>query len=456
MVQDLFGVTPDPAQARVLEAFPKCPRIAMQSCTGSGKTATLAWLGWNFLLTRPHPIIGATSITADNLKSNLWSELARWYGSSALLQGAFELQKTQIISREFPTTWKLEARTFARDADATTVANALRGLHAKYVMWLLDETGAYPDAVLPTCEAIFSGDPAEAHIVQAGNPTNLGGPLYQAATKSRQHWFVVEITADPEDPNRTPRVSIEHARIQIDTYGKDNPWVLVNIFGRFPPSSFNALIGPDEITASFRRSPPLYEIGTPAKIIGVDVARFGDDRSVMARREGILMHPFRIARNIDSTVGAGWVLREVHEFGASAVFVDDTGGFGAGWIDQLRSLGQTPIGIHFAGEASNKTRYFNKRTEMYFDFVEWIRSGGALPETPEIVSELTQTTYTFKGDKLILEPKEDVKAKIGHSPDISDAAALTFAYPVVPNVDMRRILPQNRRHSYDYDPFESV
>lgn len=456
MVRDLFGVEPDPAQARVLDAFPTCPRIAMQSCTGSGKTATLAWLAWNFLLTRPHPIIGATSITASNLKSNLWSELARWYGISPLLQSAFELQKSQIISREFPATWKLEARAFAGDADATTVANALRGLHAKYVMWLLDETGAYPEAVLPTCEAIFSGDPVEAHIVQAGNPTNLGGPLYQAATKSRRHWFVVEITADPDDPHRTPRVSIDHARKHIETYGRDNPWVLVNIFGKFPPSSFNALIGPDEITEAFRRSPREYEIGRAPKIIGVDVARFGDDRSVMAKREGILMHPFRIARNVDSTAGAGWVLREFLEFQASAIFVDGTGGFGSGWVDQLRALGQAPIEVHFSAEAGNKARYANKRTEMYFDFVEWIRRGGALPETPELVAELSMTTYTFKDDKMILEPKEDVKAKIGHSPDISDAAALTFAYPVVPDVDMRRVIPGGRRHTYEYNPFEAV
>jgi hypothetical protein len=76
MVEDLFGVIPDPWQKEALEAFPHAPRMAMKACAGPGKTALLAWLGWNFLLTRPHPMIGATSVNAANLRANLWTELA--------------------------------------------------------------------------------------------------------------------------------------------------------------------------------------------------------------------------------------------------------------------------------------------------------------------------------------------------------------------------------------------
>ena len=106
---------------------------------------------------------------------------------------------------------------------------------------------------MPVCEAIFAGDPTEAHIVQAGNPTHLTGPLYAACTKARRFWRVIEITADPDDPKRTTRVSIEHARQQIATYGRDNPWVKVRVFGEFPPSSLNALIGADEVSSAMKR-----------------------------------------------------------------------------------------------------------------------------------------------------------------------------------------------------------
>jgi hypothetical protein len=113
------------------------------------------------------------------------------------------------------------------------------------------------------------------------------------------------------------------------------------------------------------------------------------------------------------------------------VFVDDTGGWGASWIDNLRRLGREPVGIGFAARP-NDPRYDNKRTEIYFEAVEWIKAGGALPpDCAELIAALSQTTYSFRGDRLLLEPKEQVKSRLGYSPDEADAFALTFAQPAV-------------------------
>jgi len=451
MVRDLFGVEPDPPQREALEAFPHSPRLAMQSCTGAGKTATLSWLGWNFLLTRSHPMVGATSISGDNLRANLWPELARWYAAQPLLQRVFKMTKTEIFAYAHPKTWRLEARTWAKDADASQIGNVLRGLHAKNIMWLLDETGNYPDAVLPVCEAIFSGEPDEAHVCQAGNPTRRSGPLWHAATRARALWKVIRITADPDDPHRTTRVSIEHAREQIAQWGRDNPWVIVNIFGEFPASDINALIGPDEVEAAMKRYYRPFEIGRASKVLGVDVARFGDDASVIAPRQGIQCFPFKKYRNIDSIQGAGAVSRIWTDFGADACFVDDTGGYGAGWIDNLRGLGRAPIGVGFARQAHDPLRFANKRAEMTWDGVEWIKRGGALPMIPELSAALTQTTYSFMGDKILLEPKDDVKKKLGYSPDDFDAFILTFAEPVQPKDHGPP--PKPRGQPEEWDPF---
>jgi hypothetical protein len=116
--------------------------------------------------------------------------------------------------------------------------------------------------------------------------------------------------------------------------------------------------------------------------------------------------------------------------------VDHTGGFGAGWIDELKRLGRSPIGVGFAAK-SGDARYFNKRAEMAFECIEWIRRGGALPESANLLTALTQTTYTFQGDKLLLEPKADLKDRIGFSPDEFDALILTFAQPVMMVPDYR-------------------
>lgn len=452
MVRELFGVEPDAWQQDALEEFPKSRRLCMKACAGPGKTAVLAWLGWNFMLTRPHPKIGCTSISGDNLKSNLWAELARWRGKSPLLQRLFEQTKTAIFSREHPQTWNMEARTWSRDADAQQIGNALAGLHAEYVMWLLDESGDYPQAVMPVCEGIFNGSPIEAHIVQAGNPTRREGPLYHACTVARTLWKVIEITADPDDPKRTPRVSIQAAQDMITQYGRENPWVKVRIFGEFPPSSLNALIGPDEVSASMKRYYREHEIGAAPLVFGVDVARFGDDASVIFPRRGIQSFKFRKLRNIDSTQGAGTIARMWEDKQADAVFIDDTGGFGAGWIDQLRALGKSPIGVGFSNQAHESDKYYNKRAEMYFDAVAWIKRGGALPESNELLAALTSTTYSFKGNRFLLEPKESVKAKLGYSPDEADAFVLTFAEPVT----ARSQGVSKPRHTADYDPFADL
>ena len=150
--------------------------------------------------------------------------------------------------------------------------------------------------------------------------------------------------------------------------------------------------------------------------------------------------------------GANIVAQEWDSFGADGCFVDGTGGYGAGWIDHLRHLGRTPIDVQFAGQANDPSRYANRRAEMYFEVVEWIRRGGALWRSEELKAALTQTTYAFKGDRLILEPKDQIKAKIGFSPDEADALVMTFAAPVVAATRQRygvRKLP-------DYDPFASI
>ena len=449
MVREMFGIEPDKWQEEALEAFPHTQRLAMKACKGPGKTTVLAWIGWNFLLTRPRPKCAATSISGQNLKDNFWTEMAKWQDRSPYLKKNFEWTAQRITCRDSPEEWFMSARSWSASADATKQADTLAGLHADYILFILDETGSMPDSIMASAEAALSSC-IEGHIVQAGNPTMLSGPLYRAASVERRLWKMVEITGDPDDPKRSTRISVEWARQQIEKYGKDNPWVLVNVFGRFPPSSLNTLIGPDEVAAAMNRYYRPYEIGNPPKIMGVDVARFGDDASVIAKREGILMLPFAKYRNIDSTQGAGLVARVWGDWEADAVFIDATGGFGAGWIDQLILLGKSPVGVTFSAEAHDKSRYHNKRAEMAFQFVEWIRRGGALPQSPELTAALTQTTYTFQKDRFLLEPKEDVKDKIGYSPDEFDASIMTFAEPVQ---GARRARAPNRSAIAAYDPF---
>jgi hypothetical protein len=230
---------------------------------------------------------------------------------------------------------------------------------------------------------------------------------------------------------------------------------MVNILGQFPSQNFNSLISMDEVRASMNRMYREFELVNTARILGVDVARDGLDFSIISRRRGLQMYPFSKYRNIDSIQGASLVAREWTEFKADATFVDSTGGFGAGWIDQLKVLGHAPVGIHFNETALKTERYVNKRTEMMFEMVAWIKRGGAIPNDDRLAAALTQTTYIFRKDRVLIEPKDNVKRKIGYSPDEMDAAILTFAAPVAPKTDRVRRYG-NKAVSDDYNPFREM
>lgn len=466
MVRELFHVEPDVWQQDVLEKFPHCQRQAMTACKGPGKSTVLAWLIWNFLLTRIEPKVVCLSITGDNLSDGLWTELAKWQNRSALLMDQFEWTSTKITYKSRPETWFASARSYPRYGNPQQQADTLAGIHAEHAMAVLDEAGGIPVSVLASADAILSGSP-DTHLLMAGNPTNQDSALGFAVLNQRHLWDVTEITGDPDDPKRSPRVPIEWARQQIEAWGRDNPWVMVNVFGRFPPSGLNTLISPDEVRDAQKRhyTEPQYA-GFP-KILGVDVARFGDDESVIFKRQGRVAFPPLRMRNLDSLQGGSHTARIATEWGADSIQIDATGGYGSGWYDVLHGMNYShALGVQFAGKAHQPERYYNKRAEMMFDLCTWIKDGGALPPVPEMVVGLSTQTYSFKGGRILVEEKDQIKARIGRSPDLEDALACTFAYPIAakpahypvemgfgrPIMDL--IAQADHRSKNDYDPWQ--
>lgn len=449
MAREEFGFEPDAWQAEVLEAFPKNNRIVMKACKGPGKTAVLAILAWNFLATRPHPRIAATSITGDNLFSALWPEMAKWQTRSPFLMETFTWSKTAIAHNFHPATWWMQARTWPKKADAQQQADALGGLHEDFAMWVCDEMGGYPQALMATIEAVLASG-IETKVIGAGNPTHTTGPLYRACTTDKALWYVVTITADPNDPKRTPRVSLKHAQEQIKQYGRENPWVKVNILGEFPAASINALLGAEEVNEAMRRhlTSDVYEWSQ--KRLGVDVARFGDDRTVIFPRQGLAAFRPVVLRNMRTTDIAARVMKAKLSWGSELELIDDTFQWGKGVIDNLITGGVPAIGVNYAGKAIDP-RYNSKRCEGWFAMSEWVKAGGALPQNDDLVAELCEPTYTYLGGKFVMEPKEQIKERLGRSPDLADALMCTFAMPDMPGELTERI---RGRHTtlHDGDP----
>lgn len=439
MVRDLFRQEPDAWQVEALRAFadPSKRRVSMQACAGPGKSAVLSWMGWNFLLcyadVGKHPNAFAVSITADNLSTGLWKELGVWYNRSEdVLQRCFDMTTERITSREHPRTWWLAARSYPKTADPETQGRTLSGLHAPFILYLLDEAGDMHPALVRTAEQGL-GNCEWGKIAQSGNTTSQTGCLYLAASTQRHLWHVIAITADPDDPKRTPRVSIDWAKEQIALYGRENPWVMAYILGQFPSGGINQLLSVEEVTAAMGKHLNEEQYSHAQRRVGVDVARFGDDRSVIFPRQGLASFTPIVMRGMRTTDIAARVIVQKKDWHWEMALVDDTGHWGHGVIDNLIAMGAPATPVQFHSRQTYDPRYFNRRAEMWMEMAEWVKRGGALPNAPELVAELTAPTYGFREGKLVLEDKDHVKARIGRSPDLADALALTFAVPDLPS-----------------------
>lgn len=429
-----LGIDLDAWQLKVARDYMTNPRLAMKACKGPGKSFMMAVLGWHYLMSHRHSIGCAVSITGDNLRDGLWTELKRLQMRSRLLSGMFTWTKTRIYANEAPETWWISARTFDKSASAESQSNTLAGLHNENydnaIIILLDEAGDMPPGLVAAADAIMA-NAGKAMILMAGNPTSISGALYEVCTRHREHWAVTEITSDPEDPDRTPRVSLEWAQNTIDMWGgRENPYVMVNILGQFPSKGFNQLFSLCDVERVLGKHIDQMLYSSQVKILGIDVAGEGDDKTVLFPRQGLAAFNPVIMRGATPEQVAERVNIAYNNFKPDVINIDNTGGWATGVRVILRQMGIHVNPIGFAEQAEDKAQFFNRRAEMYYRAAQYIKDGGVLPNCGDMVSELTELTYSFRNDRILLEPKELLKEKIGRSPDVSDAFALTFALEV--------------------------
>ena len=201
----------------------------------------------------------------------------------------------------------------------------------------------------------------------------------------------------------------------------------------FAAASDDNLIAMDLVSAAMSRKLRSSEFEFAARVLGVDVARQGGDRTVLFPRQGLAAFSPVVLQGANAMEVASRVAQAIDKWEADACFIDGSGGYGAGVIDRLLQLGYTPIEVQFGGKALDN-RFTNKRTEMWWEMADWIKRGGMLPNLPGLRAELCAPTYDYANaaGKLELERKDKIKERIGLSPDLADALALTFAYPVTP------------------------
>ena len=196
----------------------------------------------------------------------------------------------------------------------------------------------------------------------------------------------------------------------------------------FDASCDNILIDIDLVTDSMSRNLQDEDFSDYPVIMAVDPARFGDDSSVVVWKRGQKIYKPRIYKKIDNMTLVGNISRLADEMQPKNIFID--AGHGAGVIDRLRQLNYSVVEVHFGERPIHETRYYNKRAEMWDNLRLWMKNGGQLPNDTTLKMELTSVTYDYNAkNQMRLEAKQDVKDRLGRSPDIADACALLFAYP---------------------------
>ena len=206
----------------------------------------------------------------------------------------------------------------------------------------------------------------------------------------------------------------------------------------FTASADDILIPIDSVQRACQRVVSIEEFRFAPKIMGVDPARFGADRSVICYRQGVKAYAPLAFKGIDNMTFAARIAQEIERFHPDAVFVD--AGCGGGVIDRLRQLGYTQIiEVAFGGTAIKSGQYANKRAEMWGELAQWVKTVGVLPPDLALKEDLCHVCYDYDAaGRLRLESKEKLKARTGKSPDLADALALTFASPVQAGTVRRR------------------
>lgn len=246
--------------------------------------------------------------------------------------------------------------------------------------------------------------------------------MYLQAQQNNE-WFSALYTVDDTDiisPDELESMKREMTKDEI----------MQELYCDFNVNAYNHLISLGLINDAMSKDLQEEDYKDMPRIMGVDVARFGDDRCVIFKRQGLMAFEPETHQDVDNMTFTGIVARQIDEWGPDAVFID--AGRGEGIIDRLRQLGyKNVVEVPFGGKAILDTRYSNKRAEMWDGVRQWLEQGGSLPYNPDLRAELAMPEYSFDAlNRVKLESKEKIKEKMGNSPDMADALCLTFAYPV--------------------------
>ena len=418
-VETILGAKPQKWQADALMAVARNDRVSIKSGHGVGKTAFQSWLVLWWLLTHYPCKVAVTANTAHQLSDVLWTEIDKW--ARQLPEGFKNLLefKSDKISLKGASDSFAVARTSRKENP-----EALQGFHSENMLFLVEEASGVPDVVFQVAEGALST--AGAKTVMCGNPTRSDGFFYESFHAQRHMWSNITVSCHDGE-----YVSEDFLANMADKYGEESNVYRVRVLGEFPTQSDDVLVPLYIVEEATKRD--IEPSPTTPVVWGLDVARFGGDRSALAKRQGqALLEPIKTWQNKDLMELAGIVLTEYeacnYQSRPQAVYIDAIG-LGAGLADRLRELDLPAVAISVSETASLKERFGRLRDELFWNAREWFEGRDVkIPDDDTLIQEITAIRYKYLSTgKLKVESKDEMKRRGQRSPDVADAFVLTFA-----------------------------
>jgi len=418
-VEEVLNATPQAWQAKALKAIATHDRVAIKSGHGVGKTAFESWVVLWWLMTHYPCKVAVTANSAHQLSDVLWTEIDRWARNMPpAFKELLEFKADKIALKGAPDSFAV-ARTSRRENP-----ESLAGFHSPHMLFVVEEASGVPNVIFETASGALSTPGAK--IIMCGNPTRSDGYFYDAFHSDRDKWHCITVSCE-EGEYVDPKFIAEMAA----KYGGDSNVYRVRVLGEFPTQSDDVLLPLHLVEDAVKRD---VEAGPTTPVVwGLDVARFGGDRSALCKRQGnVMIEPIKTWQNKDLMELAGIILSEYDVVPYSqrpqAIYIDAIG-LGAGLADRLRELDMPAVAVSVSETASLKDRFNRLRDELFWAAREWFEARDVkIPQDDTLIAEITGVRYKYLSTgKLKVESKDEMKRRGQRSPDVADAFVLTFA-----------------------------
>lgn len=415
-VVEVLKADPSPWQREFLSAVARGERrITVRAGHGVGKSTACSWaLIWHMVTRYPQKAV-VTAPTAAQLFDALFAELKAWINRlPPILRDSFEVFSDKVAFKAAPESSFISARTSSAERP-----EALAGVHSEHVLLVVDEASAVPEAVFEAAAGSMSGHSATTILIS--NPTRNSGLFYKTHHQLASDWFRLHVSCIGN-----PLVTEDFVRQIAATYGEGSNAYRIRVLGEFAIADDDTLIAAELVDAAIDRD---VTVGDDEPMVyGLDVARFGTDRTALCKRRGPVVEEIRSWGGLDLMQTVGMVVNEAKLDRPVEICVD-TIGLGSGVADRLREQGFNVKDVNVAESSAMNPNANKLRDELWMAAKDWLATRSVkLPKDDLLRMELVAPRYNFTSSgKLVVESKDSMRKRGQRSPDLADALCLTFA-----------------------------